>query len=468
MSLNCVEIKEIINNINISGIIKKIYQYKKYSLIINYFNGINDLYLLINISDGYNRICLIPNDAEIEKDQFRFSEILNANISGGKIINLYQYDYSRIIILDVLVYNEVKRLIFRLWGHGSNILLVNEKYEIIECLRRMPKRDEWPGEIFTLPESSNKNDFTVRDAFKNNINEAVFDYYDKIQKNEIFDKKKNGLIKILKNEVSELDKSINSINKYLLENKEDKYSYYGELVKSNIYRIKKGDDKIEVFDYDTNQNVVIPLLPNLSPVENAGRYFVKYKKMKNGKDIWKKELNSKNNRLDLIKYYISQINNVTDIKDLYKIEAMIKKGIKKNINKSNADNKQNFREFILDCGFIAYVSKSAKDADNMLKNIAKGNDYWFHIRDYAGSHVVVKHIKGKELTDRAKLEAALLAVFYSKGKNDHDADVYFTNVKYLQKPKKGQPGLVIPVNEKNIKIKWDDNIINSIFNRKNE
>jgi len=110
------------------------------------------------------------------------------------------------------------------------------------------------------------------------------------------------------------------------------------------------------------------------------------------------------------------------------------------------------------------VSKSAKDADNLLKLVAKGNDYWFHSRDYAGSHVVVKTEKGKELSEKTKIEAAHLAVFFSKAKNALDGDVYFTQIKYLHKPNTNVKGLVFPTREKNIKVRMEKKILDSVLN----
>ena len=97
----------------------------------------------------------------------------------------------------------------------------------------------------------------------------------------------------------------------------------------------------------------------------------------------------------------------------------------------------------------------------MLNKIAKGNDYWFHIRDYAGSHVVVKEIKNREITEKIKHEAALLALYFSKGKKADEGDIYFTRVKYLHKAKGS--GVVLPTQEKNIKVKFDENILKKII-----
>ena len=113
-------------------------------------------------------------------------------------------------------------------------------------------------------------------------------------------------------------------------------------------------------------------------------------------------------------------------------------------------------------GYLCYVSRSSKDADEMLNKVAKGNDYWFHIRDYAGSHVVVKDIKNKTITERAKNEAALLALYFSKAKKADEGDIYFTRVKYLHKAREVVSSYQL---RKNIKVKYDKEILDKIIGK---
>ncbi|MBQ7282446.1 MAG: hypothetical protein IJR16_06680, partial [Spirochaetales bacterium] len=53
------------------------------------------------------------------------------------------------------------------------------------------------------------------------------------------------------------------------------------------------------------------------------------------------------------------------------------------------------------------------------------------------------------------LDAANIAVLYSKGRNNSSVDLYYTQVKYLRRAKDGKTGLVLPTQEKNLTIKPD-------------
>jgi predicted ribosome quality control (RQC) complex YloA/Tae2 family protein len=69
--------------------------------------------------------------------------------------------------------------------------------------------------------------------------------------------------------------------------------------------------------------------------------------------------------------------------------------------------------------------------------------------------VFIKHRAGKSIPLEILLDAGNLALFYSKGRNNHRGDLYYTQVKYLRRAKNGPKGLVIPTQEKNLQIKAD-------------
>jgi predicted ribosome quality control (RQC) complex YloA/Tae2 family protein len=464
MSLNCKEIEAVLKSFPQNGLIKKFYQPDKNSIIINIFDGKNDLFVLLSVLDNYNRICIIPHGINMQKSQMRFSENLNGNLQGAKLAMIYQHELSRIVVLKILHYDRTRYLIARLWGKGGNIILTDENFEIIDVLRRLPKRDEWPGEVFELkPNMINKSDYKVRDEFlTGDINYGIFGYYKKAIDEDILKSKLKNSISLIENELDKLNSHLKSIEEKINDGLEEKYRKYGELLKSNFKEIKKGLKKIEIYDYESDGLITIPLQENLTPAENIERYFNKYKKIKNGRIIWEKE---KYVTLDKIKNYetlLAEVKNIDNLFDFNKLEEKLNLIGKKSGNNNSVNNRLPARIFNLSNGYKAYVSKSAKDADRMLSAIANGNDYWFHVRDYPGCHVVVKCIKNAQLPEIIKTEASNLAVFFSKIKNAEYADIHFTLVKYLHKSG-NKSGLVFPTQEKNLRIKFDKGIIDRIF-----
>ncbi|HPO49711.1 MAG TPA: NFACT RNA binding domain-containing protein [Spirochaetota bacterium] len=465
MSLNCMEIEEVVKTLPKSGIIKNFSQISKNALVISYYDKNGNYNLLIDARDKTNRICLIPGNIKIKAGSFKFAQFLNASAAGGKIKNISQFYFQRIVVLDIEYNGETKKIVSRLWGNGGNILLIDQDNFIVECLKRFPKREEWPDEEFVLKNPENiQKDFKIREMFLNNdINKSIYEYYNNIIEKEDFESKKNKNIILIDKEIQLLENSLKKTEDNLDLFKEEKYLYYGELLKSNLYKVKYGDKIVSLYDYDKEKEIEIELDEYLTPSQNVEIFFNRYKKSKEGRVRWleqKDKILSKYENYSRLKEILVSIKNNDE---LINFENNYLSGkINKILNNKKNDEKKSYgRVFNLSDGYVAYVSRSSKNADEILNKVAKGADYWFHIRDYAGSHVIVKEIKNKEITEKIKKEAALLALYYSKGKKSDDGDIYFTRVKYLHKAKGS--GVVLPTQEKNIKVKFDENILKSII-----
>ena len=63
---------------------------------------------------------------------------------------------------------------------------------------------------------------------------------------------------------------------------------------------------------------------------------------------------------------------------------------------------------------------------------------------------------GKSVPLEVLLDAAMLAIHYSKARKAGKADLYYTQVKYLRRAKGGPKGLVIPTQEKNLSVVLDE------------
>lgn len=99
-------------------------------------------------------------------------------------------------------------------------------------------------------------------------------------------------------------------------------------------------------------------------------------------------------------------------------------------------------------GFTIWVGKSAKDNDEMLRGFIHKDDLWLHARQIPGSHVVIR-MKGMSTLPNTVLErAAGLAAFYSKFKTETLAPVIYTQAKYVRKVKGTAPGSVMVDREK--------------------
>ena len=111
-------------------------------------------------------------------------------------------------------------------------------------------------------------------------------------------------------------------------------------------------------------------------------------------------------------------------------------------NKKIAGKSQPFH-YISSDGFHMYVGRNNFQNDELTFRFANGKDMWFHAKQMAGSHVIVKLGTADQLPDRTYEEAARLAAHYSKGKNAPKVDADYTERRNLRKPPHARPGFVI-------------------------
>ncbi|MDO4304353.1 MAG: NFACT RNA binding domain-containing protein [Bacillota bacterium] len=226
--------------------------------------------------------------------------------------------------------------------------------------------------------------------------------------------------------------------------KKDKYRIYGELLNAYGYNVSPGSKSMEALNYYTNEMITIPLDPLLSPSENAKKYFDKYGKLKRTYEALSTLTLQVKEEID----HLESIQTALDIalleEDLTQIkEELIESGYirRKGGSKKVKITSKPFH-YISSDGFHIYVGKNNYQNDELTFKFASGNDWWFHAKGIPGSHVILK-TEGKELPDRAFEEAAKLAAYYSKGREQEKIEIDYLEKKNVKKPNGSKPGFVV-------------------------
>lgn len=227
--------------------------------------------------------------------------------------------------------------------------------------------------------------------------------------------------------------------------KRDTYRIYGELLNTYGYGIEPKSKSMEALNYYTNEMITIPLDPDLTPQENAKKYFDKYNKLKRTYEALaeltkqvKEEiehLESVSNALDIA----LQEEDLVQIKDELTESGYIRR--KGNSKKEKVTSKP--FHYISSDGFHMYVGKNNYQNDELTFKFATGNDWWFHAKNTPGSHVIVKSEGAEELPDRTFEEAGRLAAYYSKGREQDKVEIDYIQKKHVKKPAGAKPGFVV-------------------------
>ena len=105
-------------------------------------------------------------------------------------------------------------------------------------------------------------------------------------------------------------------------------------------------------------------------------------------------------------------------------------------------------------GWDVLIGRSNEGNDYVTHQLARPEDYWFHVHGAAGSHVVLRRGKGKNEPSKKTLEeVSAWAAFYSQARTAGKVPVIVTRKKYVRKPRKGPPGLALCTNEKTVMVR---------------
>lgn len=226
--------------------------------------------------------------------------------------------------------------------------------------------------------------------------------------------------------------------------KREKYRIYGELLNTYGYGVEPGAKSMEALNYYTNEMITIPLDNTLTPSENAKKYFDKYGKLKRTFEALSELTIEVKNEIEHLESVAAALDIALQEEDLVQIkEELIESGYirRKGGNKKVKITSRPFHYLSSD-GFHMYVGKNNYQNDELTFKLASGNDWWFHAKGIPGSHVIVK-TEGKELPDRTFEEAARLAAYYSKGREQEKVEIDYLQKKNVKKPNGAKPGFVV-------------------------
>lgn len=227
----------------------------------------------------------------------------------------------------------------------------------------------------------------------------------------------------------------------------EKCRLYGELLTANLHSLKSGTDTAAVDNYyaDPVERIAIPLDRQLTPGENAQRYYKKYQKLKAARDM---AIVQREQTLSELNYLEGQLDNLTKCTAENELSELIEELKEQGYIKRDKGGRKKMKlaaskpmHFVSSTGADIYVGKNNRQNDELTLRFASPNDIWMHTKNIPGSHVIVK---GASEQDTATMtEAALLAAYYSRARGSENVAVDYTPRKYVKKPAGAKPGMVI-------------------------
>lgn len=226
--------------------------------------------------------------------------------------------------------------------------------------------------------------------------------------------------------------------------KKDKYKVWGELIHTYGYGLPEGAKELSAVNYYTGEPVKIPLDPQLSPGENAQKYFDKYNKLKRTYEALSQLILDTQSEITHLESISTALDIAVSEDDLAQIkEELVQYGyIKKRAGGKKEKIKSKPFHYLSSDGYHIYVGKNNFQNEELTFKSATGGDWWFHAKGIPGSHVIVKS-EGQELPDRVFEEAGKLAAYYSKSRGSEKVEIDYLERKNVKKPNGSKPGFVV-------------------------
>ncbi len=278
-------------------------------------------------------------------------------------------------------------------------------------------------------------------------------YFASKDNNQRIHQRASDILRLLTNTESRIKRKIELQQSELEDCKNgEKYKYYGDLITANIYRLPKKASIVELEDYaniDEEGNIPtvrIELDSRLSPAANAQRYYKKYTKSKTASIELAKQIELAEQELEYIYSVFDALTRAESPADLAEIrDELYRSGYASRMKAySGGSHKQKapvIMQFETPDGMKVLCGKNNIQNEYITHKLAEKQDYWFHAKGCAGSHVLLV-TEGKEPTDLDFTTAAEIAAYHSKAEGSN-IGVDYTLAKNVKKVAGSRPGFVI-------------------------
>lgn len=363
----------------------------------------------------------ITNYAPIQfnSDTSFFFQNIKKYCQNARILTCEQLNNDRILSISLTKmldnYDMVNyTLIIELFTNHPNLIIINNEnticfakhYSNIENYRLILN-----GSKYALP----NKDFDLKNIY---INNGFFDDYLKQLDEKLLLNKYISIFKLIKNKRKQLTKRISSLTMQIEEMKcYDIFKDAADYILCNL-----DDKKLLIDKFGLKLNMEISL------IDNANIFYKKYKKTKKGLEIANSFLEKANEEYEFFERLGLQLENA-NINDMEEIKGeLISSGYIKDNFFNKTKQKSTFSPYYIefDETIIAFGKNNLQN-NKLTFSLAKKDYYFFHIKDYSGSHIVVYSNNPSEKVIKIAAEVAL---FLSKKDN---GDIQLADIKDVKK-----------------------------------
>jgi predicted ribosome quality control (RQC) complex YloA/Tae2 family protein len=268
----------------------------------------------------------------------------------------------------------------------------------------------------------------------------------------------------LRKQRASLEKKLALIEQDLAAHAEaERLARQGELLKAHLREVKAGQTALTLRDFATGEPVEVALDPKLSPSANLEALFKRARKAEKRARKAAADVEAVRERIAALDALAAEAGAAAEGEALApfaarpEVERLLARFAPAPAAAAapEAPRKRVFRLGRTELparlspkvyktvdGLEIWVGKNDDGNDVLTTRLARGNDLFFHLEGSPGSHVILRTEGKSDPPGESLLDAAELAVEFSKAKHATRASVHIAAVKDISKPPGTKPGLV--------------------------
>ena len=396
------KIVKVLNETVVSNFIAKTTALSKTDCLLSFSFHKNEQ-LLISLNHNNPFVGLVKKREDIVTENGNLNEQLKQRVRNTYVEGISQLNDDRILQIKLSFSDDfnAKRhyfLIVELIPHHPNLLILDDNntimfashYTDITAERVIMRNGQ-----YQLPE---KHESKCQNINTDDFNKNNEEYLDKV----LSEKQLNPYAKL----IHYLDKEMKKCHRkeeVLLQEIKDSSNYI-EFKERGDYILTYAYDEEELSNYIKENHIEYD--DNLSPIDNANKQYKMYRKKKATIAHDEEEIKKNKERLEQLSKDLETIKSL----DLYKINALQTR-YPKFIKKQKITINPKYPFFTLINGVKYAFGRNAMQNDYLSFRLAEKDHYFFHIKDYAGAHVILM----KDTPTEQEISiASQIAIYVSK------------------------------------------------------
>jgi len=226
----------------------------------------------------------------------------------------------------------------------------------------------------------------------------------------------------------------------------EEHRRWGELLSRSVEQIRRGARSMRLTEWtaDGPREVEVPLEPTLAPRAQVERHFHQYRRLLRGSALARERLVSLDRDIAAAERALAEAEAST----VDELAAPTGPPPARPSRKRATPAHRPYRVFHAADGQPLWVGRAGEDNAALTFQVARPHHVWMHARGVPGAHVVIPLGRGDSVKQEVLLDAAHLALHFSRVAGEPRGEVAWTRARLVKRVKGGAPGQVTYSGEK--------------------